>query len=75
MLRIVFSVAAASIVAKVYRDALMARLDACCEGWGFSQHKGYATPSHFEAIERLGPSPAHRRSFSPFRLVEEEVQS
>lgn len=63
----VLSVAAASIVAKVYRDRLMVRLDACCAGWGFAQHKGYATRDHLLAIQRLGPSVAHRRSFQPFR--------
>ena len=63
----VLSVAAASIVAKVYRDALMIRLDACCSGWGFARHKGYATAEHLAAIQRLGPSVAHRRSFFPFR--------
>ena len=64
---LVLSVAAASVVAKVYRDRLMCRLDACCSGWGFAQHKGYASATHLEAIRRLGPSSAHRLSFSPFR--------
>ncbi len=63
----ILSVAAASIVAKVYRDRLMVRLDECCRGWGFARHKGYATRDHLQAIERLGPSVAHRRSFLPFR--------
>lgn len=66
---LVISVAAASIVAKVYRDRLMERLDACCAGWGFAQHKGYGTPLHLEALQRLGPSPAHRRSFAPLRQL------
>lgn len=61
------SVAAASIVAKVYRDRLMERLEACCSGWGFARHKGYATAAHLDAIRRLGASPAHRLSFLPFR--------
>ncbi len=57
------SIAAASIVAKVARDALMRRLDAVCPGYGFARHAGYATPEHIEAIARLGPTPFHRRSF------------
>ena len=57
------AVAAASIVAKVTRDRLMARLDGCFPGWGFAEHVGYATPSHHEAIARLGVCVLHRRSF------------
>ncbi len=59
------SIAAASIVAKVYRDASMQRLDAAHPGYGFAQHKGYPTPEHLAALRRLGPSPIHRRSFAP----------
>jgi ribonuclease HII len=59
------SIAAASIVAKVYRDALMERLDARFPGYGFARHKGYATARHLRALRRLGPSPVHRRSFAP----------
>ncbi|MDJ0846763.1 MAG: ribonuclease HII [Myxococcota bacterium] len=59
------SIAAASIVAKVHRDALMARLAARHPGYGFERHKGYATRQHLSALRRLGPSPAHRRSFAP----------
>ncbi len=59
------SIAAASIVAKVYRDALMARLDETHPGYGFRRHKGYPTPDHLEALGRLGPCPIHRRSFAP----------
>jgi ribonuclease HII len=59
------SIAAASIVAKVYRDAWMCRLDERYPGYGFSRHMGYGTPEHLAALERLGPCPAHRRSFSP----------
>jgi ribonuclease HII len=59
------SIAAASIVAKVYRDAQMQRLDAAHPGYGFAQHKGYPTPEHLAALRRLGPSPIHRRSFAP----------
>jgi len=59
------SIAAASIVAKVHRDALMVRLDATYPGYGFARHKGYGTRQHGEALSRLGPSPIHRRSFAP----------
>ena len=59
------SIAAASIVAKVHRDALMARLARRHPGYGFERHKGYATSEHLQALRRLGPSPAHRRSFAP----------
>ncbi len=57
------SIAAASIVAKVARDALMRRLDAAHPGYGFARHAGYPTRVHVEALARLGPSPFHRRSF------------
>ena len=57
------SIAAASIVAKVERDALMARLDGEHPGYGFASNKGYASPSHIEAIKSLGLSPAHRATF------------
>jgi ribonuclease HII len=57
------SIAAASIVAKVARDALMTRLDAAHPGYGFARHAGYATRAHAEALARLGPTPFHRRSF------------
>jgi ribonuclease HII len=59
------SIAAASIVAKVHRDAIMVRLAERYPGYGFEQHKGYPTPSHLVALEKLGPSPEHRRSFAP----------
>lgn len=61
----VFVIAAASIVAKVYRDAWMARLDLQHPGYGLVRHKGYGTPEHLDALRRLGPSPIHRRSFAP----------
>ena len=54
-----------SIVAKVYRDARMRELDARYPGYGFAKHKGYGTREHLRALERLGPCPAHRRSFTP----------
>lgn len=61
------SIAAASIIAKVARDRLMARLDSHCPGYGFARHVGYATRSHIEAIAALGPSPFHRRTFGSVR--------
>ena len=57
------SIAAASIVAKVARDRLMARVCPHFPGYGFSRHVGYATPAHRAALQLLGPSPLHRRSF------------
>jgi ribonuclease HII len=57
------SIAAASIVAKVERDAWMQEWDAALPGYGVGQHKGYTTPLHRECLDRLGPSPLHRRSF------------
>lgn len=59
------SIAAASIVAKVYRDDLMRRLDSEHPGYGFSRNAGYPTPEHLDALRRLGPCAAHRRSFAP----------
>jgi ribonuclease HII len=59
------SIAAASIVAKVARDRLMAALDRAAPGYGFGQHKGYGTAVHARALRALGPSPQHRRSFRP----------
>jgi ribonuclease HII len=59
------SIAAASILAKVHRDARMRELDAVYPGYGFARHKGYTTQEHLRALRRLGPSPIHRRSFAP----------
>ncbi|MCS7039053.1 MAG: ribonuclease HII [Anaerolineae bacterium] len=61
------SVAAASIVAKVYRDRLMADLDRAFPGYGLARHKGYGTPEHQAALAQLGPSAIHRRSWAPLR--------
>jgi len=61
--RDVYSIAAASIIAKVYRDTLMMRLDKQYPEYGFARHMGYGTPAHRDAIRRLGPSPVHWRSF------------
>ncbi len=62
--RLSVSIAAASIVAKVYRDRLMADLDAIYPGYGFAGHKGYGSPDHRRAIQNLGQTPLHRKSFS-----------
>jgi ribonuclease HII len=69
-----YSVAAASVLAKVTRDRLMHDYDKAYPGYGFAGHKGYATPQHYAAIETLGPCPIHRRSFAPFRPVETELE-
>lgn len=61
------SIAAASIVAKVYRDALMAALDSPDPRYGFARHKGYGVPSHLHAIAEYGPGAHHRSSFGPVR--------
>jgi len=60
-----FCIAAASIIAKVTRDRMMVEYDVQFPGYGFARHKGYCTREHFEVLERLGPSPLHRRSFAP----------
>jgi Ribonuclease HII len=59
------SIAAASIIAKVTRDRLMAALDAEYPEYGFARHKGYAVPQHLKALRHHGPCPVHRRSFAP----------
>ena len=64
-----FSIAAASILAKVARDAMMIELDKTYPEYGFAHHKGYACIAHLEALRRFGPSPVHRRSFKPVRDV------
>ncbi len=61
------TIAAASILAKTTRDALMCELDRVHPGYGFSRHKGYPTAEHFEALQRQGACPVHRRSFAPVR--------
>jgi ribonuclease HII len=67
------SVAAASILAKVARDAAMVRADRRYPGYDFRRHKGYATAAHVEVLARLGPCPLHRRSFHGVRAVLEAV--
>jgi ribonuclease HII len=61
------SIAAASIIAKTTRDAMMVELDAQYPGYGLAEHKGYPTPRHVEALRRLGASPIHRRGYRPVR--------
>jgi ribonuclease HII len=61
--RDVYSIAAASIIAKVYRDRLMIDLDKQYPGYGFARHMGYGTVAHRDALRRFGVTPAHRRSF------------
>lgn len=66
-------ISAASIIAKVARDDLMARLDLEYPGYGFSGNKGYPTKQHFAALQSNGATPVHRRSFAPVRAVLEVV--
>jgi ribonuclease HII len=61
------SISAASIIAKTHRDALMVDMCARYPGYGMSQHFGYGTPQHLQALVHLGPCPIHRRSFNPLR--------
>lgn len=61
------SIAAASILAKTARDEIMIQADQRHPGYGFARHKGYATPQHLRCLAELGPTPIHRRSFSPLR--------
>lgn len=63
------AISAASIIAKVWRDREMRRLDAEYPGYGFARHKGYPTAAHVAALARLGVSPVHRRSFRPVQLL------
>lgn len=63
------SIACASILAKVERDAAMEVYDVLYPGYGFARHKGYATREHMEALTRLGPCPIHRRSFEPVKSM------
>ncbi|MEW6171484.1 MAG: ribonuclease HII [Bacillota bacterium] len=65
----VAAVAAASIIAKVTRDGLMEELDDAFPAYGFRRHKGYPTPEHLEALRRFGPTPFHRKSFAPVKLL------
>ena len=69
-----YSIAAASVLAKVTRDRLMRDFDKLYPGYGFAGHKGYGTPGHYAAIKERGACPIHRRSFSPFRSVATELE-
>lgn len=68
------SIAAASIVAKETRDALMMEYERLYPGYGFAKHKGYGTEQHLKAIEKLGPCAIHRRTFAPIRERLEKQQ-
>ena len=75
-----YSIAAASVLAKVYRDRLLIELDSVYPGYGLARHKGYCSREHMDALQRLGPTPMHRRSYQPvaqrmltFEMVERVV--
>jgi ribonuclease HII len=69
------SIAAASVIAKVHRDRLLRELDSRYPGYGLASNKGYATAAHREALQRLGITELHRRSFAPVaQLFELEVE-
>jgi len=67
--KLCFSIACASIIAKVTRDQLMIKLDRIYPGYGLAQHKGYGTEGHLVCLRRLGASPIHRQSFKPVNEV------
>ena len=69
-----FSIACASIIAKVTRDCLLREMDKIYAGYGLAQHKGYCTEEHVSCLNRLGPSPIHRRSFYPVRNMVEQIK-
>jgi ribonuclease HII len=60
-----YSIAAASVLAKVHRDRLLVELDAVYPGYGLARHKGYCSREHLAALDRLGPTPLHRKNWSP----------
>ena len=66
------SISAASILAKVARDRIMARLDRKYPEYGFAAHKGYSCATHFDALRRYGPSAVHRKSFRPVRVLSDD---
>jgi len=68
-----YSIAAASVIAKVTRDRLMLEYDQLYPNYGFADHKGYYTPEHIEALQRLGPCPIHRRTFAPLKPTQIEL--
>ena len=65
--RVAACISAASVLAKVTRDRIMADYAREHPGYGWERNKGYGTPEHQEALGRLGPTPLHRRSFAPVR--------
>lgn len=67
------SIAAASVLAKTWRDALMREQDARFPRYGFAQHKGYGTPQHRDALARFGPCTLHRKSYRPLRASAERA--
>ena len=69
----VAAISAASILAKVARDRQMIEMDDLYPGYGLAKHKGYPTKDHFAALQQLGVTPAHRRSFGPVRRILETV--
>jgi ribonuclease HII len=60
-----YSIAAASVLAKVHRDRMMVEFDVAFPGYGLARHKGYCSAEHMEALRQLGPTPLHRKSFQP----------
>lgn len=68
-----YSIAAASVLAKVTRDRMMLEYDAKFPGYGFAIHKGYGVPQHLAAIAKLGPCPIHRMSFAPLKQKQAEL--
>lgn len=68
-----YSIAAASVIAKVTRDRMMVQYHQQYPVYGFAEHKGYGTPRHLEALAKHGPCPIHRRSFAPLRPAELEL--
>jgi ribonuclease HII len=63
------AIAAASILAKVHRDRALIDLETLYPGYGFAAHKGYPTPTHLQALQTLGVTPVHRRSFAPVKKI------
>jgi len=70
-----FSIACASIIAKVARDRLMVEFDRVYPGYGLAQHKGYGTRQHLACLYRLGPCPIHRQSFRPVRNIVQKYET
>lgn len=65
-----YSIAAASVLAKVYRDRMLVELDSVYPGYGLAKHKGYCSREHMAALDRLGPTPLHRKNWSPVAQAE-----